>query len=1050
MAYNKLKDFFRILSPDGTAGSATGEKDTDKKTLSSELSSYILSPTGIFYPFDEIESKIATYMTTVESDQAPAEKEEAGKFYHAIGDKTLDFSDKEYWGNVKSVSNIVPDLNSDASKSDTKVSLFVLKSPYISPATRGTEKIDFFLNYIPPVVASRLVPYLDIEFHIKRPISTGFLDTPGIMRFLLGSRADGNLSEADKLLARGSTYDLEKNSNTSKVSVSGMEMFLMPQSLTNMNSLAEQGLGKEAARLVRSKPFVPFASIESFDVTIQNAGAGAFAHKKASLKMKIHDKSRIGEMSEFFRGEVGFSQAIIWTTYGWIAPRDARDRGEIEEYSKFINENMLIRESWQVVNPQFSFDQSGQVSLNLDMVASAAKTVEGLTVSAIDEKIKNFHKTIKWMQELKKKATPSNGKLSIGVTSEQVLNAASSNGVFKDIKDLDGAVKGLISSLLVGGNITQDDADEFNKKISELRGDNSAENFNKNAEAFVKQQFEKLATTEDRPDPFLPVDSKKEKFFPGDKAAILIKEISDFKAESDKRNKIVEKTEKKIVADHKGGSKTPPKGKAKVAKPTQNQTKGKPGENVTGDIALSVDVVSFGKLFTQFVVPSVVESRKVDELQILFYQLNDRCGPMAGLSIAEFPVNVKQLAYAYNAAIKRGNIDSLSAESFLRLVIETQFVNKGAIGYGMNRYYKITEEDGKRVSQIDENDKDTKDGLEKWVSQFGSLTLPIIEMYIETGEKGPGGKDIIGSLKKGAYRTSTTSSTKDTNIGGNRNTIMRIHIYDRANNPHALMQKIVNSGNGLEVGEVSTEKLKSFLEEIKRTKGIEAVKKVSEALDSSENAGKNYREALLASGIDPDTAKKFDIERAPGLEKIVIPRDRKEFKNFLLKAVPSINIGTNGSMVLSSNVASKTDGTMGAINLMNAAKGLAPGNAGLNENGLNEANGLPLRVIPVQVTMSTMGVPTAQIYQTYFINFDTGTSLDNIYSCSQIQHSISQGKFTTSWTFIYTDGYGKFGPSQTVNEIVSKQAKTIVKEYEREVQVAAEKERQQQQRKTRK
>ena len=78
------------------------------------------------------------------------------------------------------------------------------------------------------------------------------------------------------------------------------------------------------------------------------------------------------------------------------------------------------------------------------------------------------------------------------------------------------------------------------------------------------------------------------------------------------------------------------------------------------------------------------------------------------------------------------------------------------------------------------------------------------------------------------------------------------------------------------------------------------------------------------------------------------------------------------------------------------------------DDGLSDAKNLPLRSVPMQVTMSTLGVPTAALYQKYFIDFNTGTTIDNIYNCNQIQHSISQGKFTTNWTFIYDNGYARF------------------------------------------
>jgi len=78
-------------------------------------------------------------------------------------------------------------------------------------------------------------------------------------------------------------------------------------------------------------------------------------------------------------------------------------------------------------------------------------------------------------------------------------------------------------------------------------------------------------------------------------------------------------------------------------------------------------------------------------------------------------------------------------------------------------------------------------------------------------------------------------------------------------------------------------------------------------------------------------------------------------------------------------------------------------------------NALPLRLLPMQLTMNTYGCPIAQLYQQYFLDFGTGTTLDNVYSCTQINHSFAPGKFETSWTFVYSDGYGRFYNAAALN-----------------------------------
>jgi hypothetical protein len=74
-------------------------------------------------------------------------------------------------------------------------------------------------------------------------------------------------------------------------------------------------------------------------------------------------------------------------------------------------------------------------------------------------------------------------------------------------------------------------------------------------------------------------------------------------------------------------------------------------------------------------------------------------------------------------------------------------------------------------------------------------------------------------------------------------------------------------------------------------------------------------------------------------------------------------------------------------------------------------------MFPAQLTMTTFGCPIAYLYQQYFIDFGTGTTLDNLYNCTQVSHTIRAGKFETNWTFMFSDGYGKFTGAPTLTKI---------------------------------
>lgn len=67
-----------------------------------------------------------------------------------------------------------------------------------------------------------------------------------------------------------------------------------------------------------------------------------------------------------------------------------------------------------------------------------------------------------------------------------------------------------------------------------------------------------------------------------------------------------------------------------------------------------------------------------------------------------------------------------------------------------------------------------------------------------------------------------------------------------------------------------------------------------------------------------------------------------------------------------------------------------------------------------------MGCPLATMAQHYFIDFNTGTTLDNLYIVTGLTHQITPGKFETSWQFGYADGYGRYEGAPNIVEQIKK------------------------------
>lgn len=984
MTYRNLSDVYSHLRPIDSSG----ESLVTPRSTVDVIDDVMMSPQCRFRLYATMHETLSDHVSKADDK----DKEEMSRLFHMIGPRDpgpVDFGDKDYFEGVKSVDDFVPALKDEKSSTPFVASMFVSRHPYVTPARRGTGAVDFFLNYVPNTFASQMVPYLDVEMQILKESAAGgdvTLNTPSIMRFLMGSRRldDGTLAPIDVTLA-GEV----KKQGDNVYAYTGMENFLAPQSLTNMDDIERLSVGDDVVRLVRAKPFVPFGSIEGFDVTIQNAGAGMYASRRASLKIKIHDKSRISEMSEFIRGSPGFTRVHVWTTYGWLAPTG---RGDDDEYAKFVNENMMIRDCWFISNSQFSFDGSGQAIVNLDMMNAAAKTLRGIHVSAGDDATKkrydDLRRLIEELAAVRDKYS-SNPKFVVDTLTTQVINEASSGGMSLNVSDADfqKAVVNLTNSLRRGG-IDKDVVKEFSDNLKNVKTVGKAA-----AEASFTSAQRKFANLGSTPDPFLPTDSspKRSSFFPD---TDLVKAVNEYRASNAERAAaIAEKDKGPASPDEKKG----------VKKTPRRMTFGQ-----------SASVVSFGKLFMEFVAPAVKNAATCDELQVFFYGLNDKCGPASGHSIAEFPINVAALSQAYADALRTSQSDDLTLEAFMRLVIETQFSDRRAIGYGMNRFYKPFDPDKPSEEQVPDGpggQEAFNQNTALWISKYGELKLPVIELYPEAGEEGTSSEVLVESLKLGSSRV-------DPKLGGPRKIIKRIHIYDKQNNPYRLMQTVISSDDGrrIELGDVDgnsvSAKARGILKGFDAQK-LQAIKKILETGKES------YAEALKKSGVKSEDIDALAIVDRPGGERITLPRDRRALKEALMRFVPTIVPGTNGSLVSSINIASKTDGLTGMVNLNRSVKGSTSGKPTMTSSALEESDGLPMNVIPAQLTMSSLGVPLAQLYQTFFFDLGTGTTLDNLYLCTLVQHSISKGRFTTSWTFSYVNGYSKFVAPPGVNAIVS-------------------------------
>lgn len=335
--------------------------------------------------------------------------------------------------------------------------VMLCSTPLLTPQMRNVSKVEFWLNNIPSYVLSRCTPYVDIKFQFERfaqemSDENGHNTTFGLMKFLEG--ANMTLEGANKAMFDANVYDAgdaeEPYGSMKRYHKRvGMEVFLSPQTLINPNAQDYQDRFVDVI-----DKFRPLASLKSVEIGIQPL-IGFMTYKNGSLTFTLHDRSRLHEISDMIRPQL-FKGTTLWITYGWRHPIEQNN-----PYANFINENLLMREAFMVVNSEFAFDNYGQVEIKLHIASHGARTAEATSVIG---KGSDINKQLTELQMISQRISYAQQRLGLsapqGIKDEvrayELLDYAT-RGAFPDMdqNELSKAIKKL-NALITSGKYNQE------------------------------------------------------------------------------------------------------------------------------------------------------------------------------------------------------------------------------------------------------------------------------------------------------------------------------------------------------------------------------------------------------------------------------------------------------------------------------------------------------------------------------------------------------------------------------------------------------------------
>lgn len=839
------------------------------------------------------------------------------------------------------------------------MAVIMCTAPFLTPAVRNASRIEMFMNFLPPLVATRLVPYLDVEFTFNRASGSdgSSLQPPGLLKFLLGNQDVSQDNTVNTAMFNLRKSRSKSNNGSVESTTSGMEMFTSPQTLVNLSVDRHPGQYVDII-----DPMRPLMSLDSFNVTATTT-VGLYSYKKATLALKLHDRSRMADIADLVRPQIyqnATTAPTVHVTYGWRHPPDSI--AGVETYADFINDNMLVTESYGIINSQFTFEQTGQVAITLELWT---KGTSDLRVMSVQSAAGSVSDTLGKIREISERIAKTSQELRLapaeGVNKEirgSMLIQAASNGIFPDIpiEDITKLIDSINSTL---NNPVGDVKSAANQLIDALKEYYKPEGKNnlywrgqikQAAGQVVRSRFEDIVK---KPDPFLPTVDK------------------DIKAAAETG-----------AAPHLSAKRTDAKNKQSVNL-SEDLSKKLP-------IQLSNNIVSLGKVMSVFLGDFLGSSSNIDELQLFFYQFNDQAGDAASTNIANFPIDMPFFLDVYRDHVESKGSEELTIEEVLKLLIDSQVDDTRAFGYGFRKYYNEIDPANKNEATAKKGEEfNLENALAGIGSKHGAFKKPSIEVHVETipamtsvggdGSEAPVNiaSKVIGDIPSDAITTR----------------VMRIHVFDKTNNPYPTPGSLLRSSDSLP--DPAEEYAKEFVQKHA----------------NKYNTDDGLWERLLGGKLL--VKEKGDIKIALDQQGLFT---NQQIKHVVSQMVPTIVYGGNASSVISANLASKQDPLLSTVQQQTIAKKAGKMYVG-QPNGAG-AFGLPLRIVPASMSMTTLGCPLFAIGQLFFIDFNSGTTLDNIYALTNVAHSMSPGKFESNLTLTFYDGFAKYEGSPVIHKLL--------------------------------
>jgi hypothetical protein len=905
------------------------------------------------------------------------------------------------------------------------LSAHVIRQTEFNVSGRQAQHLPIFFSAIPAIEMSRCTPFLDIKF--IHPSYASEDDAPAspkmsatnLFRFDPSATFDGVIPQGS------TTTDVDEIAGSN---FSFMDLFSSTQVAVNANINSEDNSfvtiasdfknlhNDDGAERIEDRrvldPFQPFLSLISMDLTEQGKYGGFLATREGSIKLKLHDKSRLRDFSPMLAlDEYSFAYFVI--EMGWSHPEGKLlSNNTIGQYL----DNLRTVNSYNITGVNYSLGKDNSVDITLNIVTRGAKSVvpkvsafsgyysnlsvfEGLINSSIAnyEKLNNtgVDKKVRSIKEIRNKIRVQTGNMSS-------LSKLVPFATLQEVKKLSDLIK--------------EPDSKFYEKLSALLG-------------VVPSADETKTKPAESPD----ADVAKAALAPGrfaspgdvfeNKFSWLSKTVDPFECATRFEDSVT--TEMWRSA---GKSEAHPSIKEYYEVAQLNSE----DEVVPG----STKHVTLGKLISKFVGFPLSTCGIYDEVQIYFYPVNNHAAGARRHTTASIPIELSVLSNEFNKIREKKGRDepnyAFSVEGFIktcqrilmkqelsayRLAPDSNPESKDYSSYNtISQAYLALSRDQK-IAFLKGGNLDTADGDNPGIevdtpqlfTDIGfknftpTATLDAVGKQAEENKVNSEFLEKLSKHKKESFSALLTEMYEDESLSG----MAAAGPIFTPINLQVFFETCPAVDDELDT---STQNLKDAFKSLAHnaifgstldSDGILVDKNILKLHVYDSNTITYPNIAVHGLGTK-DSAPVIDSggEGEPEwLSKIKAAAEDPEVKNnynwwktIIASKYPTIIHGSANSTIKDINISSNISGDLKTIKIIDAQE------KNFNRQFTDELDEKfdETLFFPSSVVIQMMGMPCINRGASIFVDMGTGTSLDNIYSVSSVTHSITPGDFTTT------------------------------------------------------